>query len=72
MLALAQYRASRCPRCSGDIAVTADPKNEGRFRHEPPVQCFRCLAFARAEDAAAGEKHAHTLLQIVPRKPNVK
>jgi len=72
MLALDKYRATRCPGCSGDLAVTTDPKNENKFRRELPVQCFRCLELARAHEAVQGEKHAQTLLQIVPRTPNVK
>lgn len=71
MLALAQYRALRCPQCGGELAVTTAPENEDRFKAEPPVQCFRCLAFARDHEEYREERHPHTLLHIVPRRPNV-
>lgn len=72
MLALAQYRAERCPHCGGDLAVTTAPENEDRFRSDEQLRCFRCVAFARAHDEWRKEKHPETLLHLVPRRPNVR
>lgn len=72
MLALAMYRATRCPHCGGDLAVTTAPENEERFRAEPPLQCFRCLAFARDHADYSDERHPQTYLHLVPRRPNVR
>jgi hypothetical protein len=69
MLALKQYRDSRCPHCGGDLAVTTDPKNEDSFRHELPLQCFRCVGFARGREAYRDEPHADTLLHLVQQRP---
>jgi len=72
MLALAQYRATRCPQCSGDLAVTTAPENEEKFKAEPPMQCFRCLAFSRSHEEYREEKHPLSLLHLVPRRPSVR
>jgi len=44
VLALAEWEAGRCPGCNGWLTETTDPGNEGRYRAEPPVRCFRCSA----------------------------
>jgi hypothetical protein len=69
MLALERYRKTRCPHCRGDLDVTTDAKNEDRFKAELPVQCFRCLAFARSHDAYRDQPQPHTLLHLVPHEP---
>jgi uncharacterized protein with PIN domain len=69
MLALKLYRDSRCPHCDGDLAVTTAPESEGRYRHELPLQCFRCVAFAQSRKAYADEPHAETLLHLVQQRP---
>lgn len=69
MVALAAWRDMRCKGCGGDLAVTTDPANEGRFQPALPVQCFRCEAFSRSHQAYADEPHPHTLLHLVPQTP---
>lgn len=69
MLALAEYQQSRCPGCGGDLAETTAPGNEGRYRRDLPVQCFRCLEFARAADVYRDEPHPHTLMHQVILRP---
>lgn len=69
MLALRAYRASRCPGCGGDLAVTTAAENEDRFRAELPVQCYRCLEFGRSHEAYREEPHPLSLLHLVPQRP---
>lgn len=69
MLALRAYRDSLCARCSGDLAVTTAPENEGLFKAKLPVQCFRCVAFAEVHDTYKDEHHPQTLIHLVPREP---
>ena len=47
MLSLAEYRASRCDGCGGDLAETTT--------HEvwdplPPLRCHKCTAISVAQD----------------------
>jgi hypothetical protein len=72
MLALGLYRKTRCPGCGGDLAVTTDGKNEDRFQHDLPIECHRCVAFARAAEAYEGQPRANTLIHQVPRRPKPK
>lgn len=69
MLALKLYQGSLCPGCSGDTAVTTAAENEDRFKPELPLQCFRCLGFARSHEAYKDEPHPHTLVHLVSRRP---
>lgn len=69
MLALREYRRSRCPNCGGNINVTAAPENEDKFRHLPPVQCFRCVGIAQSHEAYRDQPHPQTLLHLVPQRP---
>lgn len=43
MLALLDYEAQQC-LCGGYLPETTDPANEGKYRTEPPLRCFRCEA----------------------------
>jgi hypothetical protein len=72
MLALGLYRKGRCPGCGGDLATTTDGKNEDRFRHELPLQCFRCVAFARAGEEDESQPRPNTFVHLVPQRPNRK
>jgi hypothetical protein len=72
MLALGLHRAGRCPGCGGDLAVTTDPENEDRFRHELPLQCQRCVAFARAGEAYEDQPRPNTFIHRVPQRPKQK
>jgi uncharacterized protein with PIN domain len=44
-LALAAWRASRCPNCSGNLAETTDPENEERYK-ATSIRCYQCTAQA--------------------------
>jgi hypothetical protein len=68
MLALAAYRATRCPGCGGDLSETTAAENEDKFWHEPPLQCYRCVGFARASQVYADQQHPHTFLHRVKLK----
>lgn len=47
MLALAAYRATLCPHCSGNLAETTDPANERAYASEA-VRCHKCTSQAVA------------------------
>lgn len=68
MLALAAYRRRLCPGCGGDLEETTAPENEDRFIHEPPLQCARCVGFARASEAYQDQPRPHTFLHLVKLK----
>lgn len=65
MMALADYRALRCPHCGGNLEESTDPANEDRYRHLDPIQCYRCLENARAEREYAEHPFPLTLLHRV-------
>lgn len=68
MLALARYRDGLCPHCGGELDVTSKPEHEERYKPLPPIECHRCVGFARSRD---GVEHPHpeALIHRVPRKP---
>lgn len=72
MLALRMYRASLCPGCSGDLAVTTASENEGGYQPEPPLECYRCVAFARSHAAVAKDypQHPQAFIHLVPQRPS--
>lgn len=69
MVALGLHRKGRCPGCGGNLAVTTDSKNEGRYRHELPLECYRCQAFERAHEAYKDQPRPNTLIHQVPYRP---
>lgn len=69
MLALHMYRDSRCPGCGGDLVETTASENEDRYRHQPPLECYRCVAFVRAHDAHADQPHPQALIHLVRTVP---
>jgi hypothetical protein len=69
MLALSMRRETRCPSCGGDLTQTTAAENEDRYRHELPLQCHRCVAFARAHEAYADQPRPHTFLHLVSQVP---
>lgn len=71
MLALRLYRARCCPNCGGNLDVTAASENEDRFRHQPPLQCFRCVGFSRSHEEFKDEQHPLSYLHLVPQSPGV-
>lgn len=56
MLALADYEATRCQGCGGDVHETFDVTNQFAWHVDAPWQCHRCAAIERGADAftAAG------------------
>lgn len=70
MLALKVYRDNRCPGCGGDLNVTTASEHEDEYRHQPPLQCFRCVAFAQAHQEYAEQPHSQTLIHLVPQRPS--
>jgi len=68
MLALAIYRDTKCPHCSGFLEETTAPENADRYRHEPALECFRCRAFAQSHDAYE-DQDSRPLLHRVPLRP---
>jgi hypothetical protein len=69
MLALGLYRSTRCTRCSGDLLVTTDSENEDRFHHQLAVECYRCQAFDRSQEANKEHPYPLSLMHQVPHKP---
>jgi len=74
MLALAEWRNSRCNRCGGDLAETTDEHNDGSPGHAgyapaPPVRCHRCTALSRSEKAYRDAEHPHALIHQVHLQP---
>jgi NAD-dependent SIR2 family protein deacetylase len=67
MLALAQYRQSRCTHCGGDMDETTDPASEDAYEHLPPIQCHRCVALERARAAYEDQPHPFTFMHLVRR-----
>lgn len=65
MLALAVHQKGICPGCGGNLEETTAAENEDRYRHDLPLQCHRCVAFARASDAYKEERYPHTYLHLV-------
>jgi hypothetical protein len=68
MLALAVYRKRRCPGCGGDLEETTAAGNEDRYLPQPPLQCHRCVGFARAAEAWKERDYPHTYLHMVKLK----
>ena len=69
MVALALWRQHQCPGCGGDLTVTTKPENEERYRHELPLQCFRCVAFAQSHKAYDDQQYPISLIHLVPQRP---
>jgi hypothetical protein len=67
MLALAEYRAGRCPDCRGELKQTLSIED---WDVEPPIRCHRCTAIAEAaSDHAKDHKHMHALRWLAtPRR----
>lgn len=69
MLALKAYRDTRCPGCSGNLAITTAPENEDKFKAELPLTCFRCVGFGRSRDAHVKQPHPEAVLHLVSPRP---
>lgn len=59
MVALAEYEASRCPGCGGDLNETLTTEAES-YRVPPPARCGRCTRIAQAQEVHAKDhQHMH-------------
>lgn len=70
MLALKAYRDTRCPGCNGNLTVTTAQENEDRYRHELPLECYRCQGFARSHKAQESHPYPLSLIHLVPQRPS--
>jgi len=68
MLALAEWRATRCPACGGDIRECTDPASEGRYEVPPPHRCHAATAIAAAQERYMDSQHPRALLFHVRRR----
>jgi hypothetical protein len=59
-LAYQVYRDSLC-RCGGYLPDTTNPRNEGRYRPLPPLECQHCMALAESEESV---QHPHPIALI--------
>lgn len=67
MVALAEYRASCCQRCGGDLHETTDPANENAYQPRLPIRCHRCTGLIRSEEAYVQADQRQALMHIVDR-----
>lgn len=70
MLALQIYEENRCPGCGGDLNVTTAAEHEDAYRHQLPLECYRCQAFARSHKAQESHPYPHSLIHLVPQRPS--
>lgn len=68
MLALAEYRASRCPGCGGNLAETTASGSEGKYGPDLPLQCFQCEALGRSHDAYVDQPQPRSFLHVATRR----
>lgn len=68
MLALADYRASRCPNCGGDARECLDPETEGEWVVPPPVRCQARTAITIAQKPYGESPQPEALLFRAERK----
>lgn len=64
MVALAQYEAWLCPKCGGPLSECTDPKNEGKYKTEPPTRCHKTTAQLMATEDFDKRKYAEALLIV--------
>lgn len=68
MLALAEYRATRCPDCGRDVRECTDPASEGKYRVPPPDRCHATTALVIAQKVNAESPQPEALLWRVERR----
>ena len=68
MLALAYYRATRCPVHGGDIAECTSEDAEGAYEVPPPTRCHVATALLQAQAGYAETKHPGALLWHAVRR----
>lgn len=68
MLALAAWRASRCPHCGRDIAECTDPGSEGKYTAGLPHRCHATTALLIAQDQHQETPQAGALMWHVEKR----
>lgn len=68
MLALADYRATRCPSCGRDIRECTAADAEGAYVTPPPVRCHATTAKSIAQQAYADTPQREALLWRTERR----
>lgn len=68
MLALGEYRATRCPSCGGDISDCTDPEADGRYTVPPPTRCHATTALRAAQEQYRDSPHPGALLWHAERR----
>lgn len=69
MLALGLHRKTRCRSCGGDVRVTTAAENEGKYRPDLPLECYRCIALDLSQDRYKDHPHRYALIHQVPPRP---
>lgn len=69
MLALQLYEECLCPGCSGNLNETTKTENDDAYRHQPPLECFRCQGFSRSHKAFEDHPYPLSLIHLVPQRP---
>lgn len=67
MVALAVYRAGRCPLCGGDIEECGS-KSRGTWEVPLPRRCWRTDALIAAQEARTKTEHPQALLWRVVKR----
>lgn len=68
MLALAEYRATRCPSCGQDIRECTAPDGDGKYTAGLPTRCHATTALSIAQKAYAETPQREALLWRVERR----
>lgn len=68
MLALADYRATRCPSCGQDIRECTAPDADGRYHVGLPVRCHATTALSIARKAYVDTPQSEALLWRTERR----
>ena len=68
MLALALWRADRCPRCGGDIDVCTSQDNDGKYVPALPLRCHATTAVSIQQKQYEDTPQAEALLWRVEKK----
>lgn len=68
LLALAAYRATRCPACGGDISECTSPDAEGGFEVPPPTRCQAKTALVIAQQDYKDSPQPEALLWRAKRR----
>lgn len=68
LLALAEWRAGRCPACGGDLAECTAADADGQFEVAPPTRCHAATATSIAQRGYRDSPQPEALLWRVKRR----